>query len=185
MSIPSRTGRPTRPHRSRQSPAARPTVPPATVRTADFTFGANEPEATFECRLDSESSDDWAPCSSPQSYTGLADGNHTFEVRSTDLGGNAEAAGASRSWQVDATALVVDLSGPSGAAATDSATITFSADDANATFECRPDSTDEGDWAACASPVELTVLAQEHIASRCEPPIRPATSAGSPPGMDR
>ena len=67
--------------------------------TASFTFGADVPGSTFECGLDDES---YGACASPQSYTDLADGSHTFNVRATDpaddIGGRA-----SRSFAVDTT----------------------------------------------------------------------------------
>ena len=43
-------------------------------------------------------------CSSPQDFSGLADGPHSFEVRAIDNAGNADAAPASFSWTVDTTA---------------------------------------------------------------------------------
>lgn len=49
--------------------------------TASFAFRANDPTATFECRLDSGS---WTACTSPRSYSGLSAGNHTFRVRAVN-----------------------------------------------------------------------------------------------------
>jgi hypothetical protein len=69
-----------------------------TSRTATFTFTANEPVGSFTCHLDAQA---WGPCTSPQSYAGLADGPHTFEVAATDQAGNLDATPASRSWTVD------------------------------------------------------------------------------------
>jgi hypothetical protein len=56
---------------------------------ADFTFSANEP-ATFECKLlrGSTTISNWAACTSPKPYSGLADGEHRFRVRGTDLSNN-------------------------------------------------------------------------------------------------
>ena len=60
---------------------------------AGFSFSA-EPGATFECRLDTGS---WTACVSPRTYSGLADGKHTFQVRAEDRAGNADPSPASRS----------------------------------------------------------------------------------------
>lgn len=66
---------------------------------ASFSFNPSE-TATFECNLDGAG---WGTaCSSPKSYSGLADGSHTFQVRATDTVGNVGAA-ASSSWTIDTT----------------------------------------------------------------------------------
>ncbi len=48
-------------------------------RTADFVLTAT-PGATFECALDGA---ELAPCASPQGFSSLADGAHTFVVQTT------------------------------------------------------------------------------------------------------
>jgi PKD repeat protein len=89
--------------------AASDTTPPETTITsgpsgttsstsATFEFIANEP-ATFECSLDTAP---FGACSSPASYTALAEGSHTFRVRSTDTAGNVDPTAAERSWTVQA-----------------------------------------------------------------------------------
>ena len=60
-----------------------------------FGFHAGEPGALLRCSLDGSS---FAPCSSPQSHSGLADGAHTFTVRATDPYGNSSE--ASRGWTI-------------------------------------------------------------------------------------
>jgi peptidase M23-like protein len=66
---------------------------------ATFTFTANQP-ASFRCSLDSAP---LATCSSPVSYTGLADGDHSFTVQAN----NRDAAGVpytdddTRRWTID------------------------------------------------------------------------------------
>ncbi len=65
---------------------------------ATFAFSADEPGATFECRLDGGG---WTACSSTQSYSGLDSGSHTFEVRATDPEQNTDPTPASRTWTVD------------------------------------------------------------------------------------
>ena len=49
--------------------------------TASFAFRANDPTASFECRLDGGS---WGACTSPRSYSSLSAGNHTFRVRAVN-----------------------------------------------------------------------------------------------------
>ena len=134
-------------------PLAGATTGPATA----FTF-TSEPGATFECRLDGGS---WAACTSPRQLTGLADGEHTFEVRAVDAAGNPDATPATRSWTVDATGPDTTIDdGPSGTVASADVTVAFSSTDPGATFECRLDG---GSWAACTSPRQLTGLADgEH-----------------------
>ena len=68
-----------------------------------FTFSSSEPNSTFECRLDSNQESDFQPCSSPKSYSSLADGDHTLDVRATDAVGNTDQTPASRTFTVDAT----------------------------------------------------------------------------------
>jgi len=48
--------------------------------------------------------------------------------------------------------VVTITSGPAALVSTGSATVEFTVDDPEATTECRLDSTDDSDWAACASP---------------------------------
>jgi hypothetical protein len=66
-----------------------------------FGFSSSEPSSTFECRIDSGS---WQGCTSPQAYSSLADGSHTFEVRATDQIGNLDSTPASRGFTVDTQA---------------------------------------------------------------------------------
>ncbi len=69
-----------------------------TSTSAAFTFSVDDPDATVECELDGSG---FSGCSSGVSYSGLADGDHTFAVRATSLG--AETGTDSRSFIVDAT----------------------------------------------------------------------------------
>jgi hypothetical protein len=62
-------------------------APPGTTdaREASFQFTASEANSSFECRLDDGL---WVVCASPRQFTGLAVGQHTFDVRARDAAGN-------------------------------------------------------------------------------------------------
>ncbi len=70
-----------------------------TTSTATFAFSANEAGSTFACSLDGAAP---TACTSPQTYVGLTNVAHTFEVRATDGSGNADPTPASRAWTVSA-----------------------------------------------------------------------------------
>jgi hypothetical protein len=79
-------------------------APPTQAETTDasFQFTSSAQSPSYQCQLDSGS---WQACSSPQSYSGLADGTHTFSVAATDtVTGEADPTPASTSWVVDTTA---------------------------------------------------------------------------------
>ena len=124
---------------------------------ATFRF-ASEAGASFECRLDDGA---FASCASPVTYPDLAAGGHTFAVRSVDAAGNADASPAVHTWTVDLTAPETTLADrPADLTNSANATFTFTSDDSGATFEC---ALDDGPFAPCAAPVELTGLADgEH-----------------------
>ncbi len=130
--------------------------PPATAGSAGASFGFSSADAgaTFECRIDGAA---WAACTSPQAYSGLADGPHVFDVRATDALGNTDATPASQAWTVDTTAPQTTIdSGPSTTVASQSASFGFSSSEAGSTFECQIDG---GTWGPCASPKAYSGLA--------------------------
>jgi hypothetical protein len=86
------------------SPAVQPDVditggPSGTVGSGDasFSFAANQDRMTFTCSLDGGAAQ---ACSSPQTYSGLVDGQHTFTVTGTDRWGSADPSPAGRTWTV-------------------------------------------------------------------------------------
>jgi hypothetical protein len=153
------------------APAGPDTTPPDTSITAgpsgtvsggsaSFSFSATETGSTYECQLDSPT---WTSCSSPRTYSALADGAHTFSVRATDAAGNVDATPATRTWTVDTTTppdtTPPDTSitgGPSGTATSGDASFSFSATESGSTFECQLDSPS---WTSCSSPRSYSGLA--------------------------
>jgi hypothetical protein len=120
--------------------------------TATIAFTGAEAGGTFACRLDDGA---WAACTSPFSATGLADGEHTFDVRHTDTAGNTGTA-TRRTWTIDTAPPDTTLTtGPTATQTTNSATFTFTSEP-GATFTCR---LDDGPWATCTSPYTASSLA--------------------------
>jgi hypothetical protein len=73
---------------------------PTSATTAAFTFHSTASGATFACSLDGAAA---TACTSPASYSGLADGGHTFSVAAT-ASGTTDPTPATSSWTVDTTA---------------------------------------------------------------------------------
>jgi hypothetical protein len=71
---------------------------PSNSASPTFAFSSSELGSTFECRLDAAA---FAACTTPQSYSGLSEGSHTFQVRATDPAGNVDPTPAVHTWVVD------------------------------------------------------------------------------------
>jgi hypothetical protein len=129
-----------------RAPTASVTLAPAGLsnsRAPTFGFAADEP-STFECKQDDGG---FAPCTSPASYAGLADGAHVFSVRARDAVGNMSVP-VSHAWTIDATAPETTLTAAPTSGTATSATFAFAANEGG-TFECRIDS---APFTLCGSP---------------------------------
>jgi subtilisin-like proprotein convertase family protein len=116
-------------------------------RSAGFTFGSGDSQAYFECRLDGGP---WSECAAPKSYSGLADGSHSFEVRAVDGSGNADSSPAAHNWTIDATPPDTAISSaPPGYTALTTASFSFSGSEPGLTFRCRLDG---GGTTPCGAP---------------------------------
>lgn len=87
--------------------------------SATFTFSSTESGSTFACRLDGGAP---TACTSPTTYSGLADGAHGFSVAATDASGNTDATPATAAWTIDTnvpdtTPPTVGLTAPANGAA--------------------------------------------------------------------
>ena len=144
------------------------TTPPAqTLATsATFTFSGTDDHSspedlTFQCKLDSGA---FASCTSPQSYSELAVGAHTFSVRAVDESAQVDASPATYSWTVQTDTVAPNtaiVTKPSARTSATSATFTFSGTDDHSSpeeliFEC---SLDGGAFALCTSPQSYSGLA--------------------------
>ena len=104
-----------------------------------------DPGVTFECKLNTAA---WAACTSPQSFTGQADGSYTLSIRAKDDAGNYSAEpDSATTWTVDTTAPAAPgINGIPDRTIHTGAMFTLTKE-ANATVECRLDGA--GSWSAC------------------------------------
>jgi hypothetical protein len=133
--------------------------PPSFSATTGASFTFFSPDAgggaTFTCALDGAA---FAACTSPKTYAGLVEGAHMFAVRVRDAVGNLDPSPATRSWTVDLTPPNTTISdGPAGVVPMASASIAFTASEADVTFTCSLDGAAPAD---CSSPASFTTLAQ-------------------------
>jgi len=115
--------------------------------TMTFNFSANE-QVTYECQLDGSA---YAACSNPKTYSGLANGSHTFNVEGIDGADNVSAAPATYTWTVDTVAPTTQITSESpDVSPTNSTTITFDFTASKpSTFTC---TLDGGGAVPCTSP---------------------------------
>ena len=146
---------------------------PSSSTTAEFTYESNEASSTFQCKLDAAA---FASCSaSGIAYTGLGEGQHTFQVRATDTSANTDLSPAGYTFSV---VLPVNLpqikppesttpppppaapettitSKPKATTRDRTPTLKFSSPSAGATFECQLDGKV---FRACRSPLTTKTL---------------------------
>ena len=128
---------------------------PSASASASFSFSDSEAGVSFPCKLDGGG---FSTCSSPQSYNGLAEGGHSFQVKARDALGN-ESASASYSWTVDTLAPPTPTinSSPPDPSSSTNASFSFSDTEAGVTFRCKLDG---GALSDCTSPKSYSGLAE-------------------------
>ena len=122
--------------------------PPVLSNSANpsFTFAANKAGTTFQCALDGAAP---TPCTSPQSYPGLASGNHTFSVQTTDAFGRVSAP-ASASFTLDIVPQAINFTAQPPALSNNvNPSFTFSATKVGTSFQC---ALDAAPLTPCTSP---------------------------------
>jgi PKD repeat protein len=126
---------------------------PVSSTAASFSFSSTE-SGSFECKLDNA---DFAACTGPQQYTGLANGSHTFSVRAIDAYKNVDASPASYTWTVDTIPPDTSITTkPPAATNTTAASFAISSTETGSTFECKLDA---GSFGPCSSTPQYTSLA--------------------------
>ncbi|MFN8401706.1 MAG: Ig-like domain-containing protein [Anaerolineales bacterium] len=130
--------------------------PPLLINSsnASFSFTGSDPGgsgvASFQCQIDGSG---FSACTSPQSYSGLGDGSHTFQVRAIDNVGNIDSSPDSYTWVIDTIAPDTTITTtPSDPSNDSNPAFTFTGSDPSgsgvASFECQVDG---GGFSACTS----------------------------------
>ena len=123
--------------------------------TATFSFSSPEPDVNFECKLDDRA---YEACASPQTYTNLSEGYHSFEVKAIGAAGPELSGSAYWSWTVDNAPDTTIDSGPSEGSYVNSTSASFSfSSEAGSTYQC---SRDGSTFASCTSPTRYSNLSQ-------------------------
>jgi hypothetical protein len=126
---------------------------PSNLTNPSFSFSDAEAGAAFQCKLDSGA---YAACSSPQGYSGLAAGSHTFRVQAKDAAGNVSSETAF-TWTVDLTpppapSITAHPATPTGQT---SGSFSFTDSESGVSFVCQ---LDVGTPAPCSSPKSYSGL---------------------------
>jgi hypothetical protein len=107
---------------------------PTNADPVEFSFSSDDPAATFRCALNGTALSD---CTSPQSFSAVPPGDHTFTVEAKDVAGNTNSQQQAFLVDVSPPETTID-SGPSDGSSTATPSFTFSASEP-ATFSCQLD----------------------------------------------
>ncbi len=125
---------------------------PSNDSSPTFAFTASEP-GQLECKLDAAA---FASCSSPQTYSALAAGQHTISVRATDAAGNIGAP-ATYTWTIDTTAPGTEITvKPTDPSNDSSPSFSFTSSEGGSSFTCK---LDNAAFEACVSPKTYSAVA--------------------------
>jgi len=133
------------------------------VTTANFAFHSTDSSATFTCKLDAGAA---AACTSPKSYTALAQASHMFTVFAT-VAGVSDPTPPTFTWTVTPPPDTIVDSGPAASTPLTTASLAFHSTDSSATFTCKLDGAAA---AACTSPRRTRAWRSARTRSRCSPP---------------
>jgi hypothetical protein len=140
---------------------------PSSSSSASFTYSSDEAGSTFECKLDGAA---FASCpTTGNTYQGLGNGSHTFQVRAKDESGNTDPTPAGYTWSVsvpdpiDPPPVIPPQSPPPPPSAPETTitakprartrdrtpTLRFRSNVGGAGYQCK---VDRGDFKSCRSP---------------------------------
>lgn len=119
----------------------------------DFAFESNDIANTFECSLDGAA---WSVCTTPDSLTGLADGQHTFKVRAKNPADVYDETPAAWTWKIDTAAPDTSIDDFNRAITNQVITARPKSNESNVSFVC---SVDGGSFKPCSSPLTGPTLA--------------------------
>ena len=109
----------------------------------------------FECRLDSAN---FASCSSPVAYSGLADGSHTISIRGRDTAGNMSSP-INVNWTVDTVLPTISITqSPMSSTTQTSANFSFTATDASSGVSSQECQLDNQSYQACSMTANFSGL---------------------------
>lgn len=148
-------------------------MPPAITNQVNASFSfSGAGIVSYECQLDNLA---FAACTSPVAFANLAATAHTFRVRGTSQAGNVSAVVA-YNWTLDNVVPTAPnlMANVTAISALRTASFNFSSTDLNgiAGFQC---SLDNGAFAACVSPQNLSALADGNHSFR----VRASDNAGN------
>lgn len=149
---------------------------PTNSTSASFSFTDAEAGVSFLCRVDAAA---FTACTSPRSYSGLAEGARTFGVKARDGAGN-ESGVTSLPWIIDTTppAAPTITSKPADPASQAESTFSFTGEP-GATFQC---SVENGPFVACTSPFTFTVVVDTSNNGQHQFAVRAVDAAGNVSG---
>jgi hypothetical protein len=119
--------------------------------TSTFTFTSPDATATFRCTLNGGTP---AACTSPLTYTGLADGTRSLLIQAVDPAGNVDPQAQPIGWTVDTTPPDTALVVPGHLTGKDVVDFSFSSSEAGSTFQC---SFRNAAFVPCTSPYPVDV----------------------------
>lgn len=119
---------------------------PSPGTTVSFKYSSNESSSTFECRLSPTEASFTSCPKTGKAYSGLADGEYTFEVRAIDPAGNVQTTPTAFPWTVDNSLKdetppeTTILSKPADPSTGSTASFTYESNEPGSSFECMLDS---------------------------------------------